>query len=386
MKTNQCLCTLLLTILGLQGAMAQQYTQKHIKVAYDQVASSKSGKRNFTYKNLRLYPIKASKTFLKDSKNIGRYTPLKEALKAKKVVITEQSAPGNTTTNVRTNNRVNRRNTSNVRNTTTTTTQNNNRPQARQRVIPNLRQVQQVQQRRIGGGGSASVNNLFIENTSKDTLYLMAGEIVQGGKQDRVIAKDMVIPPNSGKINLSVFCVEKGRWSYKKSKDKDKFDGYYGVSSLALRKVVDTRQKQGEVWKEVSRSNKKNMVKSGTSAYTQQKKNIKFKSEYAQYLNFFKDKFKGKKDVIGVVVTTGNRVVGCDMFASPQLFQTQYANLLGSYINEAITDGAPVKIAETNVEKYMADLLEKELSNEKALEKKGKVFKNNGRKLHVSKY
>lgn len=379
MKNNQCYLTLLLIILGLQGTMAQQYTQKHVKVAHN-------SKRNFTYKNLRLYPIRASKTFLKDSKNIGKYTPLKEALKAKKVVITEQSAPGNTTTNVRTNNRVNRRNTrntSNVRNTTTTTTQNNNRPQARQRVIPNL---QQVQRRRIGGGGSASVNNLFIENTSKDTLYLMAGEIVQGGKQDRVIAKDMVIPPNSGKINLSVFCVEKGRWSYKKSKDKDKFDGYYGVSSLALRKVVDTKKQQGEVWKEVSRSNKKNMVKSGTSAYTQQKKNVKFKSEYAQYLTFFKNKFKGKQDVIGVIVTTGNRVVGCDMFASPQLFQTQYANLLGSYINEAITDGAPVKITETNVEKYMADLLEKELSNEKVLEKKGKVFKNNGRKLHVSKY
>ncbi len=378
MKTNYHIFSTLALMLTLSfGLQAQQFSRKHIKVAYNEVASRDQSKKNFTYKNLRLYPIKASKRFLRDTKNMGKYTPLKEALKGKKVSITEQSAGSNNVNRrqVRTRRRVRR-------NRTNTNRNRNNNPQ-QQQVISNLN-VSQVQ--RYGGGSSASVNNLYIENTSKDTLYIMAGEIVQGGKQDRVIAKDMVIPPNSGKINLSVFCVEKGRWRYKKTKNRDSFDGYYGVSSLALRKVVDTKQKQGEVWKEVDRSNNKNMVSSGTSAYTQQKNNLKFKGEYAKYVAFFKNKFKGKNDVIGVIVASGNKVVGCDMFASPQLFQTQYQNLLGSYINEAITDGAPVNVQETQVERFMAELLDKELKNEKALKKRGKVFKSNGRKLHVSKY
>lgn len=381
MKTKNHFALLLLLLIAVcfHTNVQAQFSRANVKVAYNEVSSSEQTKKNFTYKNLRLYPIRASKTFLKQSKDIGKYTPLKEALKSKKVVITEQSAPSNTANTRRRN--VRRRNTRNRNTTTTSTRQRNNPQQIQQRQISYNR----VQQRR-GGGGSASVNNLFIENKSKDTLYLMAGEIVQGGKQDRVIAQDMVIPPNSGKINLSVFCVEKGRWRYTKSKNRDNFDGYYGVSSLALRKVVDTKQKQGEVWKEVDRSNGKNRVKSGTSAYTEQKKNTKFKGEYVQYHNFFKNKFKGKGDVIGVIVATGNKVVGCDMFASPQLFQTQYQNLLGSYINEAITDGAPVKVKETQVEKFMADLLDKELKNEKELKKRGKVFKSNGRKLHISKY
>ncbi|EAY31707.1 ARPP-1 family domain-containing protein [Microscilla marina] len=388
----------LLLLAGFCGSLqAQQFNRQHVKISYDK-GTTAGNKKNFTYKNLRLYPIRASKTFLKDSKNIGKYTPLKVALKTKKVVITEQSAPSNVTTNPNTNN---------VRGSVDTTTQRSSntvstrvrrlhrvdtaqvrqaRRQHRQHQVQrrNVYLPQNIQNRR--GGSSASVNNLYIENKSQDTLYIMAGEIVQGGKQDRVIAQDMVIPPNSGKINLSVFCVEKGRWSYKKSKNKDNFDGYYGVSSIALRKVVDTEQKQQKVWKEVERSNAKNAVKSGTSAYTEQKKNAKFKKEYLAYTHFFKNKFKGKSNVIGVIVATGDRVVGCDMFASPHLFQSQYQNLLGSYINEAVTDGAPVQIAEAKVEKYMSDLLDKELKNETELKKKGKVFKHNRKKLHVSKY
>ena len=377
MKTKNHLFTLSLILMVSLGLQAQQFSSKHVKVDYNEIAAKSQSKKNFTFKNLRLYPIRASKTFLKDTKNMGKYTPLKTALESKKVLITEQSVLSNRPVRRRRRIRRNRTNT----NRNVDTSRNNNTPQ--QRIVNNDIQVQQIN---VSGGGSASVNNLFIENTSKDTLYIMAGEIVQGGKQGRVIAQDMVIPPNSGKINLSVFCVEKGRWRYKKSKNRDNFDGYYGVSSLALRKVVDTKKKQGEVWKEVDRSNDRNKVSSGTSAYTEQKKNTKFKGEYAQYLAFFKDKFKGKSDVIGVIVATGNKVVGCDMFASPQLFQTQYRNLLGSYINEVITDGAPVKVQEAQVEQFMAELLDKELKNEQELKKRGKVFKNNGRKLHVSKY
>src|SRR6202790_4254753 len=58
----------------------------------------------------------------------------------------------------------------------------------------------------------AEVNRLVLVNNSKRPLLLLAGEIVTGGKQDRVIGKDRIVPPESDPVDLSVFCVEPGRW------------------------------------------------------------------------------------------------------------------------------------------------------------------------------
>ena len=52
----------------------------------------------------------------------------------------------------------------------------------------------------------------MLVNNSKRPLLLLAGEIVTGGKQDRVIGKDRIVPAESDPVDLSVFCVEPGRW------------------------------------------------------------------------------------------------------------------------------------------------------------------------------
>src|SRR5664280_441064 len=57
------------------------------------------------------------------------------------------------------------------------------------------------------------VNTLVLVNNSKRPLLLLAGEIVTGGKQDRVIAKDRIVPAGSDPIDLGVFCIEPGRWT-----------------------------------------------------------------------------------------------------------------------------------------------------------------------------
>ena len=51
----------------------------------------------------------------------------------------------------------------------------------------------------------AQVNSLVLVNNSKRPLLLLAGEIVTGGKQDRVIGKDRIVPPESDPIDLSEF-------------------------------------------------------------------------------------------------------------------------------------------------------------------------------------
>src|SRR6202011_1204503 len=59
----------------------------------------------------------------------------------------------------------------------------------------------------------ASVNQLVLINHSKRPVLLLAGELVSGGKQDRIIAKDRIVAPGADPLPLDVFCVEHGRWS-----------------------------------------------------------------------------------------------------------------------------------------------------------------------------
>ena len=62
-------------------------------------------------------------------------------------------------------------------------------------------------------GGGASVNQLVLINRGKRPLVLLAGELISGGKQDRIIAKDRIVAPGADPLPLDVFCVEHGRWS-----------------------------------------------------------------------------------------------------------------------------------------------------------------------------
>jgi hypothetical protein len=57
------------------------------------------------------------------------------------------------------------------------------------------------------------VNTLVLVNHSKRPLLLLAGEIVTGGKQDRIVAKDRIVPADADPIDLGVFCIEPGRWT-----------------------------------------------------------------------------------------------------------------------------------------------------------------------------
>ncbi len=64
----------------------------------------------------------------------------------------------------------------------------------------------------VNRGSGSAVDQLVLINNSDRPLLLLAGEIVTGGHQDRVIGADRLVLPNSDPIDLSVFCVEPGRW------------------------------------------------------------------------------------------------------------------------------------------------------------------------------
>src|SRR6202789_2428532 len=65
----------------------------------------------------------------------------------------------------------------------------------------------------VMSSGGAQVNQLVLVNRGKKPLLLLAGEVVSGGKQDRIIGKDRIIPIGAQPLPLDVFCVEHSRWT-----------------------------------------------------------------------------------------------------------------------------------------------------------------------------
>jgi hypothetical protein len=365
-----------LFFIGFGFAQSYNYQNLHVRVAEN------DAKAHYTFKNLRLYPIRAKESFLK-GQYVGKYTPLRTALANKQVVISELKQPislSNTRTDsIRIPPQERRERTPITprtrRETRNNTPQTNDNPQ---QVVPQQIQISSLD------AGIGTVNTLQLENTSKDTIYIMAGEIVQGGKQDRVIAQDMVLPPASGVMNMSVFCVEQGRWKYN-STDSSRFQTHYGAGSVKLRKTVEKTKNQQAVWSEVRRSNNEHNVNTETQAYTAQKEVPYLKKNTEEYLAYFQKALENEQDIIGVLVVTGDKVVGCDLFASPALFQSQITTLLPSYIAEALTDGSPVNVKAQTVQNYLDNLL-KEETQSSFIEKHGKTFEHQNKKLRISTF
>ena len=71
---------------------------------------------------------------------------------------------------------------------------------------------------------TSQVNELSIENRSTThSVFVQSGEIVKGGKQDRVLARDMLLPPKSGPVPLPSHCVERGRWQQRGAESPSAF-------------------------------------------------------------------------------------------------------------------------------------------------------------------
>ena len=314
-----------------------QYTYKNLEVNFLEKPAESSA---YTYTNLRIYPVSAKESFKKEFAGIGKYMTLQEAIAKNKIKITES-------------------------------------------------------------GNSGTVNNLVIENISKDTIIVITGDVVKGGKQDRIVSQDIVLSPSSGKKNLSVYCVESCRWSsvagnpsglsarntaISNDKAVADFKSYHNKGSLSLRKVVEKEKDQSKVWNKVDELNTANKTVTSTKTYTAMTQSADFNKKLDQYISFFKNKFNKDSNVVGVVVVTGDKVIGCDLFATHDLFIKQFESLLHSYATEAIVKGKPVNITTKTVSSYTDKLLANEKVQEATLKEKGNAFSEKGKKLRVSSF
>src|SRR5262245_51623136 len=106
-----------------------------------------------------------------------------------------------------------------------------------------------------------SVNALTLTNKSAQPLFMLAGEVIIGGKQDRIIGANTVIPAKSSQA-VPVYCVEHGRWQG----ETTEFASGKALAHGRLRGRASYGA-QGEVWAEVSAKNELRNTKNATDTY-----------------------------------------------------------------------------------------------------------------------
>ena len=209
------------------------------------------------------------------------------------------------------------------------------------------------------GYSGPSVNQLVLINHSKRPLLLLAGELVSGGKQDRIIAKDRIVAPFGDPLPLDVFCVEHGRWSA-----GSEFNAAKTIVHPSVRENAAINQKQADVWAAVTGGSNVSgrmaspsavpprvssadisetvTVEAQTQSYTKIYESRRVGSSVETVVEEMQRRFrretsglKGER-VVGVVVAYGGEVAWSDIFASSELFDAYWNKLLRSYAVEAV--------------------------------------------------
>jgi hypothetical protein len=208
------------------------------------------------------------------------------------------------------------------------------------------------------------VNTLVLMNNSEKPLLLLAGEIVTGGKQDRVIAKDRIVPAGSDPIDLNVFCIEPGRWTEATptfgASAKSPAMSLMVQPSVRAKAMVDKDQQ--EVWNSVHGSIAAALQASspsspgiaggtpspasvGTTSYAQamQSTTVSVKvDEAAAPVMKSRDQVLEKlreEHAVGVVVAVRGEIVWADIFSDVDLLARYWTKLVRSYAAESLLEG-----------------------------------------------
>ena len=240
----------------------------------------------------------------------------------------------------------------------------------------------------IGPSRGAEVNRLVLINNSDRPLLLLAGEIVTGGKQDRVVGKDRIIPAKSEPIDVGVFCVEPHRWV--------QTSAHFGGAAFAMAqpsvrmKAMAAKDQQG-VWNEVAKSRGSlaalmpapaARALNATSSYAVSMENgavrervdtlaVPIERSYDKLMR----ELRAQK-AVGAVVAVNGEIVWVDVFANTSLLEKYWPKLIRSYAAEALTAHASLRNSSLPSTKEAQAFLDDFSARRETVESEPGVYRN----------
>lgn len=218
-------------------------------------------------------------------------------------------------------------------------------PKAEERLLPLSAALRQGQVQVVDSG---IVGQLFVENLGKEPVLAMAGDVFVGGRQDRVLMTDLVLPPESGPVPVAVNCVEQGRWS--ESALGARF-GYGGRAELGLRRVVQVQQDQSATWAAVAEVNGQKAVALAargihdpallpdTGSYLASITSPWVDLQVDKAADLLLEDLDKIDDLVGIVVAFDGEVVASEVYGQPYLFDLVGRDAVEAVARDAVTAG-----------------------------------------------
>ncbi len=184
--------------------------------------------------------------------------------------------------------------------------------------------------------GAGSVPTLKVTNKGDFPAFLMAGEQLSGGKQNRVLNASILVAPHS-ELPIPVSCVERGRWAYRSANFGSAGSSshsrlrklMHGHATMSYRMEGKPSSRQGEVWEEVDRK----MTETGSHSDTMVLQQMYEDTEVA--LTDVTNQLSAPEGASGVAFAYGGRIVGFDLFDQPSTLAKLWPKLVRAYAVDA---------------------------------------------------
>lgn len=192
--------------------------------------------------------------------------------------------------------------------------------------------INRVQRQQVAlsadGEPSGTVNELVIENKGDKPILVLAGTLLKGGKQDRQVGQDFIVPPKKT-VPVAAFCVEHGRWTANRE-GKNTGGVFHAKKILAVKGVrskAQYKKNQGEVWEQVAKENRKagKAPSSGTFMATVEETDKQAVARRDKLYKAVAGRFEslaGQKTApVGVAYSVDGKVREVRTFTHPLIFQ-----------------------------------------------------------------
>ncbi|HVG29095.1 MAG TPA: DUF6569 family protein [Pyrinomonadaceae bacterium] len=192
-----------------------------------------------------------------------------------------------------------------------------------------------------------NVNELAIENLSDEEVFVQSGDIVKGGQQDRMLSVDLIVPARSGKIAISAFCVEHGRWTKRGGEASAHFSSSNDrAATKDLKLAARSAKSQGQVWQRVEEAQSKlsrnvgavvNDAASPTSLQLALE-NTKVRATADEYVKALAGVVERHPDAVGYAFSVNGKLNSAEVYSSHALFRKLWGGLLKSNAVEALAE------------------------------------------------
>jgi hypothetical protein len=197
---------------------------------------------------------------------------------------------------------------------------------------------------------TGAVDQLALDNDSDTPVFIQSGEIVRGGKQDRVLRYDMIASAQAKGVPLASFCVERGRWRSRGKEASSKFSASSNIVASKELRVNSLVGNQAGVWRQVGNVQGKLSSKLGAAVNAPSSptslelsmNNKELKRRTGEYLKSIKRSIRtrlgGMQRAVGFAFAVNGEISSVQIYARGELFLKLFPKLLRAAAVEALSE------------------------------------------------